>query len=951
MAPGPLADMSQVPSEDSMGHRCSYSPQIRPLRRKGEKIQKKPTTWFGYLPLWSEFVPLDKDTGKIDWAGVVANVGAGLVIGMREALGGIVSASLIFSTADVPELTRMFPFGIGMMWYSTSMGALWYALFGRLMYAYGTAQDVIGILQAVMAKQIAEELVDEPEKIPATALAVICISSVLTGISSFALGKAGLGKFAMIFPSPVTSGFLGAIGFVILRSSLQNSSGVKFQYFYPVSFPDFCKPGALAQVGLQVATVLTIRLGPPTLVRLFPGSGSMEKLSSILFQLLPLFVFHVVIQLAGISLQSLTDAGWLYPDEGSGGILSHWTAYSIADVDIRAVAGTLVQMPPLIVMAVLCTATGALAVTDHFPRHPDGDPSPMETLNFDRELTTVGVSSTLLGLTGGTLTFHTFTAIQLRLDGGTHRLAVLALSLFVFAAFASGIPIGHFIPKWFLSGLFMNTAFHFLRGALLSYKAYPRIKRRGIPVPSMQYLITLSSILTSIFFTPATAIFTGMVLSISLFLVQAAGVSPVRNAVEGDRVLSRTKRPFWEMRCLVDSGSRIVLLYLEGPLFFGSARRLVAVLSAAIAPKHCKPSLGDDGNLLEEACEPDGLQYCILSFARVTVVDPSAARHLKNMKDRAALVGWKVIFCRAKHEVFDVLDASGLITNPDTDYVKFLDGEKFRVRDELSGPVDKDVRKVSTIRRLRWQQNQELRPSSEPDAFAHETDALDFCDERLVTRLCYGGWEPRCEGHGAPSSAPALIRALTGCPVWPEHMLDYRRACFGARLPESAFEDMNGLPPGTMNRLRDHCTIVIGRKETDAWKDVMHFTDGDSIGFILRGAVSMLQVFRPIDEKNMMDPQVQSITFRYGKRLLRRYPPGNVIGSVNFVLKNVKKVVEHGDRAPKAQLSSRIGVEAEIWVLQREAFERLPEDLKAALTAMLCVQLADDAQHGQLQEH
>mmetsp|Transcript_101400 Transcript_101400/g.262527 ORF Transcript_101400/g.262527 Transcript_101400/m.262527 type:complete len:904 (+) Transcript_101400:115-2826(+) len=880
--------------------------------------REKPLTWFGYLPIWSECVPLDAATGSLDWAGVAANVGAGLVIGMREALGGIVSASLIFSTADISEVSRMFPFGIGMMWYSTSLGALWYAIFGRLQYAYGTAQDVIGILQAVMVARIAEQLLlaGEPEKIPATAIAVICLSAVLTGMSSFMLGKLGLGKFALLFPSPVTNGFLGAIGFVILRSSLQTSSGVKFQYFYPVSIADFCRPSSIAQVGLQVATVATIRLGPLLLELVFPGSASAQKIGSVAFQLLPLVLFHVVIYTVGISMDSLTREGWVYPKETSGGLLGHWTAYSVDDVHWPSLAQSVFDMPPLILMSVLCTATGALTVTDRFPKGPDGDPAPMEALNFDRELTTVGVSSVLLGFTGGTLTFHTFTSIQLRLDGGTHRISVFCVALFVFGALASGVPFGHYIPKWFLSGLFMNTAFHFLKGALLSYQSLPKVYWRGHTFISLQYMVTLLAIVTSIFFSPADAIFFGLILSVILFLVQSARASPVINVLTGNRVVSRTKRPFWEMQVLRAQGHRILLLYLQGQLFFGSAQRLNAVLSAAIAGKD--------------------VRYCILSFARVPLVDPSAARHLKNMKEKAKLVGCKVICCRTNHAVFGALIAADVITDPDEDLIMYLRGLKWRTKSTRSSKnLEHKQVNLPSPRKFASPSPGPL-IQAEPDAFAHETDALDYCDELLVKDFCY-------------------------CGNWRYEMTDfqvaYRDACTeGIRIDEHAFEDMHNLRRGLMADLKSYCEILDGLTKWDKVADDSP-KFGSSLCFIMRGSVSLVQFLAQADQQDMLLPQVRGFSFREGKRLRRRYPPGHVVGKVAFFLDQEDK---HGcrkvlsrDLLPNLVVSSKFGATAEIWVLKRSVWDsgQFPAGLKAELTKMLCEQLADDAQHANLQEH
>merc|ERR1719161_2810682 len=135
-----------------------------------------------------------------------------------------------------------------------------------------------------------------------------------------------------------------------------------------------------------------------------------------------------------------------------------------------------------------------------------------------------------------------------------------------------------------------------------------------------------------------------MILSIMLFLHSSAASSPVTNVVMGDRVVSRTKRPFWEMRALRKEGDRIILLYLQGQLFFGSARKLVAALSAATSGER--------------------VQYCILSFARVPSVDPSAIKHLKLATEKIRESGCEVIFCRTNLEVYNALYNAEVITAP-----------------------------------------------------------------------------------------------------------------------------------------------------------------------------------------------------------------------------------------------------------------------------------------------
>merc|ERR1712232_651108 len=103
----------------------------------------------------------------------------------------------------------------------------------------------------------------------------------------------------------------------------------------------------------------------------------------------------------------------------------------------------------------------------------------------------------------------------------------------------------------------------------------------GIKLPSPQYSIAPVCVIVAIFSSPIRAILTGLVLSIVLFLANSTAASPVINVAVGDRVVSRSKRPFWEMRALRQAGNRILLLYLQGQLFFGSTNKLAAVLTAS----------------------------------------------------------------------------------------------------------------------------------------------------------------------------------------------------------------------------------------------------------------------------------------------------------------------------------------------------------------------------------
>merc|ERR1712194_446001 len=150
-----------------------------------------------------------------------------------------------------------------------------------------------------------------------------------------------------------------------------------------------------------------------------------------------------------------------------------------------------------------------------------------------------------------------------------------------------------------------------------------------------------------------------------------------------------------------------------------------------------------------------------------------------------------------------------------------------------------------------------------------ETDALDYCNEQVVARYCYESelYYP----FGRPLEA---------------YKLAYRKACkTGNRLEEWAFEDMWGLPRGTMDRLKAYVKIVEG-VDAGPWQEVKHdITEEGNLGFILKGSVSLVQILPIVDQRDLFGSVIRGFNFREGKRLRRRYPPGHVVGKVSFFLK------------------------------------------------------------------
>ena len=202
----------------------------------------------------------------------------------------------------------------------------------------------------------------------------------------------------------------------LIKEAAPDHAGVQFQYVYPIDFNAFFSFRSLGPVSCLLAMVALIRHGPAIVARKFPNS-KLLKLSGLFFQLCPLAIFYAIVSLIGVSMEELSSSGWTYPAQTSRSFESLWTTYNLGDANVRVLISNIPSMLMLVMMSVLCTMTGVLGITGKFRAGPDGDPSPLEVIDFDAELTTVGFGSIFTALSNGVVTFHRLgSSIQLRMD-------------------------------------------------------------------------------------------------------------------------------------------------------------------------------------------------------------------------------------------------------------------------------------------------------------------------------------------------------------------------------------------------------------------------------------------------------------------------------------------------------------------------------------------------------
>lgn len=269
-----------------------------------------------------------------------------------------------------------------------------------------------------------------------------------------------------------------------------------------------------------------------------------------------------------------------------------------------------------------------------------------------------------------------------------------------------------------------------------------------------------------------------------------------------------------------------------------------------------------------------------------------------------------VIHCRMNEQVFGTLSAAGAVRRPSMELLKRVETLGWRYH----GPEPRAE-------------------EGHPDAFFHETDCLDYCNEYVIQNFSYDVASP------SPPLEP--------------YMREYGEVVRSSslRLSESTFERMNDLPAGVMAQLRRFCEVRVDEPAGKNLSDELP-SMSRAMCFILKGALSLVKIMPVVEKGDKLD--THAFSFRRGKRLLARYPPGHVAGIEVFFKFHKQRTDE--ELQPKLIVSSLLGAPAELWVLRYDRWQeipgwkQMPDGLKGYLARMLCVQFADTLKHANLKE-
>ena len=547
---------------------------------------------------------------------IVTNIQAGILSAALELLLVISFAALIFSGPLAAHLAT----GLVVLLISSIIiglaGTLGSSYPGMLV---SLRTPMIPVLAAMVAATAAAMTAEGREAdLLGTVIATLGVTSIVTGLALGLLGHFGLGRLVRYFPYPVMAGFFAGTGAYLLTGGLSVAAG------QPVAWEHLSawfSPGTLPQwgsaLGCGVAFYVIQRRWDHWLI--VP-----------LVLLLGLATFHALVWSSGLTLEEVTASGWLPRLSAAPVSLLSFDLGHLSSVHwptIATQAGSIAAVVVLCAVLLLLDVAGIEIIVNR-------------EIEPNRELKVAGVANVACGLVGGCPGVQSLmdTAFTSSLGGDRRLMGFVRLVCFVLMGVA-GIGLVAVFPMFLLGGLIVWVGIDFLR-------TWGWEIRRELP--PTDYLVVLLILLVCVWKGILTGILFGVVVSVVLFVITYSRLSSIKSELTGRDHASHIERAP-EIREILDrEGDRILILRLQGVIFFGTAGDLMGIIRARLAPAH-GPSL----------------EYLVLDLQHVDMIDASGVRSFSRLAQITESHGVSVVVTGHRGKMRGQLEGIGFFTEPE----------------------------------------------------------------------------------------------------------------------------------------------------------------------------------------------------------------------------------------------------------------------------------------------
>jgi sulfate permease, SulP family len=527
----------------------------------------------------------------VHWAPAV---GCTLITTMLAVVSCVVQPALFF----VGDAAAYYPVGVGACLLSTAIVAVVVALTSRYAGAVAKSQEESAVVLALIVQAIMPALAARGagDEILPTLLAAIAVASVATGLACILLGLLRGGDLVRFLPFPVIAGFLAGVGWLLVGGAI-SASGV------PVEAGNL---RALLHAGAWLRWLPGLALGGVLLWRQHVNN---HYLNMPVVLSLGAMAFWLVAAALGLGPEELRAGGWLLGPFPSGSLLEPLRLG--ASLDHVAWGVLAEQLPEFATLVFVSVVTLLLSISSL-------EVVVAQDLDFDRELRWHGVANMLAGLVAGPPGFTSVSssALSYRL-GAPVRLVGIGTALGCLGALFVGAQFLGFVPRLVAVAILFYVGLDFLGDWLV------RTRRR---MPFGDYAVLLLVFAVTVLVDFVWAVVVGLGAGLVIFVLRYSRISAVRSAHSGAGAGSHVERPPAQRALLAAHEEELLILVLQGFLFFGTANGLLERIRSRF-----------------EAAQGVPLRWLILDFDLVSGLDSSAAASFTKLRQSAEREGFTIL--------------------------------------------------------------------------------------------------------------------------------------------------------------------------------------------------------------------------------------------------------------------------------------------------------------------
>lgn len=567
-------------------------------------MQSSEQKWGLGLP---DQAPRKADQPKVGGSGRLRHLRGDLIGGFTSAIAGIPIAMGYGMLALSPLGADFISYGVLAGLYAVICGGIVAVLLGaNTTMIYGPRSIVTYLTAALVLHTFVQSNAAYIQQAsPATILTLIFFLTFLAGLFQILFGFIGLGGIVRYIPAPVMAGFQNAAAALIFFSQLGYLFGVD-------------KPLVLTEMGAYIGDIqpLNLAIGIFVCIVILKGARITRSIPPTLLGLFAGIALYYLFYVAGLDQQ-------LGPTIGTVPFAIPSPQYFPAFFELLGDPAAQEIIPSLLSgalsLAIIASLDGLLCA-----RLVEADSG--HKVSGRGELIRLGagnmVSAAFGGIANGINLAASFanhrsggrTANSILINAATVILGVLVLP-----------PVIAFTPRVIIAAMLMVVAIQlFDRWTLQLLIKFVRGKLS--PGMLIDLVVILAVTTVAIAANIVVAVLLGVIAAIAFFIFRMSR-SVIRRSYYCDAVHSRKAREERLMTLLTTRGKNILVIELEGALFFGTADNLAQFVDRVIA---------------------DGTVYVILDLRRVNEIDSTGARILLQMHDKLTRNGRHLLLAGLK---------------------------------------------------------------------------------------------------------------------------------------------------------------------------------------------------------------------------------------------------------------------------------------------------------------